>query len=74
VHDALLQDRGDVDVAEGDDAGDVRCMNMVLGFEPIIWCSLTRESEQPVQSTFGVCFVAIEREYSSFGRNSLAMN
>jgi hypothetical protein len=32
---------------------------MVPGLEPVIWCSFTRESEQPIQSTFGVCLAAI---------------
>jgi len=37
----------------------LRCTNIVPGFEPVIWCSLTRESEQPIQSTFGRCLAAI---------------
>ena len=39
----------------------LRCTNIVPGFEPVIWCSLTRESEQPIQSTCGVCLAAIDR-------------
>ena len=37
----------------------LRCTNIVPGLEPVIWCSLTRESEQPIQSTLGVCFAAM---------------
>jgi hypothetical protein len=38
----------------------LRWTNIVPGREPVIWCSLTRESEQPIHSTLGVCRVAID--------------
>jgi hypothetical protein len=38
----------------------LRCTNIVPGLEPVIWCSLTRESEQPIHSTSGVCLAAID--------------